>query len=110
MQGNGQGSWCRSYPHLCRRFHGGNIVENNDPESRSSRIESTCTVERTTMPTADESKPGQDKNQAAEHVVSAHKILKELQQKAGEHPELGEAITRLEMALNSLAIQTGGLL
>jgi hypothetical protein len=62
------------------------------------------------MPTADESKPGQDKNQAAEHVVSAHKILKELQQKAGEHPELGEAITRLEMALNSLAIQTGGLL
>jgi hypothetical protein len=63
-----------------------------------------------TMSTADERKSGQDTNQAAEHVVSAHKILKELQQKVGEHPELGEAITKLEMALNSLAIQTGGLL
>jgi hypothetical protein len=62
------------------------------------------------MPTLDESKPEQDRNRATEHVVSAHKILKELQQKVGEHPELGEAITKLEMALNSLAIRTGGLL
>jgi hypothetical protein len=36
--------------------------------------------------------------------------LKELQQKVGHHPELGEAITKLEMALNILAIRTGGLL
>jgi hypothetical protein len=28
----------------------------------------------------------------------------------GEHPELGAAITKLEMALNTLAVQTGGLL
>jgi hypothetical protein len=33
-----------------------------------------------------------------------------LQEKIGEHPEIGEAITKLEMALNVLAIQTGGLL
>jgi hypothetical protein len=62
------------------------------------------------MPTSSEPKPEQNSAQAAEHVASAQKILKELQQKVGTHPELGEAITKLEMALNSLAIQTGGLL
>jgi len=62
------------------------------------------------MPTPTEPKPEQDPTQAAEHVASAHQILKDLQRKVGNHPELGEAITKLEMALNSLAIQTGGLL
>ena len=62
------------------------------------------------MPTPTELKPDQNSAQAAEHVASAHKILKELQQKVGDHPELGEAITKLEMALNILAIKTGGLL
>jgi hypothetical protein len=62
------------------------------------------------MPTSSEPKPEQNSTQAAEHVASAHKILMELQKKVGTHPELGEAITKLEMALNSLAIQTGGLL
>jgi hypothetical protein len=62
------------------------------------------------MPTPTEPKPHQDQTNAAEHVASAHKLLKELQKKAGTHPELGEAITRLEMALNILAVQTGGLL
>ena len=59
------------------------------------------------MPTPSQPKPEQDAAQAAEHVASAHKLLKELQQKVGSHPELGEAITKLEMALNSLAIQIG---
>jgi hypothetical protein len=62
------------------------------------------------MPTPTEPKPEQDPTQAAEHVASAHQLLKELQQKVGHHPELGEAITKLEMALNILAIRTGGLL
>jgi hypothetical protein len=62
------------------------------------------------MPTPTEPKPHQDQNNAVEHVASAHKLLKELQKKAGTHPELGEAITKLEMALNILAVQTGGLL
>ncbi len=63
------------------------------------------------MPTPSEPKPAaHDPAQAAEHVASAQKILKELQKKTGSHPELGEAITKLEMALNSLAIRTGGLL
>jgi hypothetical protein len=63
-----------------------------------------------TMPTSSEPKPEQTPAQAAEHVASAHQILKDLQPKVGNHPELGEAITKLEMALNILAIKTGGLL
>ena len=62
------------------------------------------------MQTPREPKPEQDSIQAVEHVASAHQILKDLQQKVGSHPELGEAITKLEMALNILAIKTGGLL
>jgi hypothetical protein len=63
-----------------------------------------------TMQTPTERTPQQDPAQVVEHVASAHQILKELQKKVGEHPELGEAITKLEMALNILAVQTGGLL
>jgi hypothetical protein len=48
--------------------------------------------------------------EAEAHTASAQQILKALQEKIGEHPEIGEAITKLEMALNVLAIQTGGLL
>ncbi len=66
--------------------------------------------EQTTMPAPSEPKPEQNPVQAAEHIASAHQILKSLQEKVGDHPELGEAITKLEMALNILAIQTGGLL
>jgi hypothetical protein len=62
------------------------------------------------MPTPTKPKPDQDPAQAAEHVASARQLLKELQQRVGSHPELGEAITKLEMALNILAVQTGGLL
>ena len=63
-----------------------------------------------TMPTPSEPNPERDAILAAEHVASAHQILKDLQKKIGNHPEIGEAITKLEMALNILAIQTGGML
>ena len=62
------------------------------------------------MATPSEPKTEQDSIQAAEHIASAHRILKDLQKKVGNHPELGEAITKLEMALNTLAVQTGGML
>ena len=63
------------------------------------------------MPKPTKPQPKQNPDQAAQHVKSAHQILKGLQKKVGDHhPELGEAITKLEMALNSLAIRTGGLL
>jgi len=61
------------------------------------------------MPAHDEHKPEQDTAQAAAHIASAHQILKAMQGKIGEHPEIGAAITKLEMALNDLAVQTGGL-
>jgi hypothetical protein len=57
-----------------------------------------------------EHKPEQDTAQAAARIASAHQILKALQAKIGEHPEIGAAITKLEMALNDLAVQTGALL
>ncbi|HMB83561.1 MAG TPA: hypothetical protein VKI40_05850 [Terriglobales bacterium] len=62
------------------------------------------------MSTPSEPKPEQNPVQAVEHIASAHQILKDLQEKVGDHPELGEAITKLEMALNILAIRTSGLL
>jgi hypothetical protein len=62
------------------------------------------------METQSQRNPEQDPVQAAAHIASAHQILKALQEKIGEHPELGAAITKLEMALNILAVQTGGLL
>jgi hypothetical protein len=48
--------------------------------------------------------------QAAAHISNAHQILKVLQDKIGKHPELGAAITKLEIALNLLTIKTGGVL
>ena len=61
-----------------------------------------------TPPTEPKTVP--DSSSAATHISSAQQILKALQSKIGEHPELGAAITKLEMALNDLAIQTGGML
>lgn len=47
---------------------------------------------------------------AIEHVAGAHERLKALQQRIGEHPELAEAILKLENALSILTVKTGGLL
>ncbi|HZQ23376.1 MAG TPA: hypothetical protein VFA89_11310 [Terriglobales bacterium] len=52
----------------------------------------------------------QSQQPAAEHVASAHQLLQTLRARIGEHPELGQAITKLEMALNLLAVNTGGML
>ncbi len=62
------------------------------------------------METHSERDPKSNPAQVEEHIKSAAQILRALQQKIGEHPEIGAAITKLEMALNDLAIQTGGLL
>jgi hypothetical protein len=47
---------------------------------------------------------------AIEHVTSAQELLKSLQKKVGEHPELAEAIRKLESALSILTVKTGGML
>jgi predicted translin family RNA/ssDNA-binding protein len=58
------------------------------------------------MPTQDQSQL----EQAAEHVTGAHTLLQSLQEEIGEHPELRQALNKLEMALAILGVQTGGML
>jgi hypothetical protein len=62
------------------------------------------------MDTQSERNPESNSAKVEAHIKSAQQILKTLQEKIGEHPEIGAALTKLEMALNDLAIQTGGLL
>jgi hypothetical protein len=62
------------------------------------------------METPNEPNPKTNPADAEAHIRSAQQILEALQEKIGEHPEIGAAITKLEMAPNDLAIQTGGLL
>jgi len=47
---------------------------------------------------------------AAEHVAEAHRILNGLRQQLDRHPDLEEAIAKLEMALSLLTTRTGGML
>ena len=47
---------------------------------------------------------------AVEHISSARELLNALRKRIGEHPELGEAITKLETALSLLTLETGGML
>jgi hypothetical protein len=44
------------------------------------------------------------------HVSGAHELLNALRKRIGEHPELAEAITKLETALSLLTVETGGML
>jgi hypothetical protein len=62
------------------------------------------------MEAKSEPNPKPDSAQATAHVASAHQILKALQEKIGKHPELGDAITKLETALSILTVKTGGML
>jgi hypothetical protein len=54
--------------------------------------------------------PGPAQKKAAEQVADAHKLLTALQQELEHHPELDQAIAKLELALSALTLQTGGLL
>ena len=62
------------------------------------------------MQSPSERDPESNPPEVEAHIKSAHQILKALQEKIGVHPEIGEAITKLEMALNVLAVRTGGML
>ncbi len=62
------------------------------------------------MPTQGESNPQSGEPSAADHVAAASQLLKNLQSKLGDHPEIREAVDKLEMALAILGVQTGGLL
>lgn len=58
----------------------------------------------------EEPTPEKAPHPAAENVAEAHRLLQSLQSELGKYPALDEAITKLELALSALTIQTGGLL
>jgi hypothetical protein len=62
-------------------------------------------------PKSDESKAGQQPlAEPIQHIAGAHQLLKSLSEKFGAiHPELNEAITKLELALSALTVNTGGM-
>jgi len=50
--------------------------------------------------------------QVLEHIAGAHQQLKTLRDRLGilnRHPEIEEALTKLEMALSALSVGTGGM-
>ncbi len=62
-------------------------------------------------PKSGETKGGeQPLREPIEHITGAHQLLKTLNEKFGAiHPELNEAITKLELALSALTVNTGGM-
>ena len=67
------------------------------------------------MPIRSATKPPHtpDSAQAIEHLSRARQLLKSLREKlesAEHHSQLDEAITKVELALSALNIQTGGFL
>jgi hypothetical protein len=46
----------------------------------------------------------------AKQVAEAHSLLLTLRERLDKHPELEDAIRRLEIALEQLTLQTGGML
>ncbi|MGZ4815830.1 MAG: hypothetical protein ACXVZV_10495 [Terriglobales bacterium] len=55
--------------------------------------------------------PNQDRQAiAAQNVAEARRLLDSLRQELDEHPKLEEAIVKLELALENLTLNTGGML
>ena len=62
------------------------------------------------MQSQKDAKPESGSGEAAQQVAGAHALLKVLEVKVGEHPEIGQAIHKLEIALNILGLETGAML
>jgi hypothetical protein len=56
------------------------------------------------------SKEDTDHAPAVEHLSGAYELLNALRKRIGEHPELAAAITKIESALSTLTVKTGGML
>ncbi|MGZ4788238.1 MAG: hypothetical protein ACXVZX_06935 [Terriglobales bacterium] len=55
--------------------------------------------------------PNQDRQAiAAQNVAEARRLLDSLRQELDDHPKLEEAIVKLELALENLTLNTGGML
>jgi hypothetical protein len=48
--------------------------------------------------------------EATQNIAEAHRLLTTLRERLDRHPELEQAIEKLEMALSTLTIKSGGLL
>ena len=57
-----------------------------------------------------QSPPPTSPESATQHIAEARNLLKNLREKVGSHPELDEAIRRLEHVLDNLTLTSGGLL
>src|SRR3954470_9361346 len=56
------------------------------------------------------SNPQSDPNQAVQNVKEARQLLQSMREELDRHPKLEEAIVKLELALESLTLKTGGML
>ena len=74
-----------------------------EPEAKEPLSKERLSNDQATNPT--------QASEPVQHVAHAHQLLKGLSEKFGleKHPELQEAITTLELALNKLTIDTGGM-
>jgi hypothetical protein len=83
-----------------------------EPKSDEAKTAEAKTAEAKTVEhkTA-EPKPGeQPLSEPIQHITGAHQLLTSLSEKFGAiHPELNEAITKLELALSALTVNTGGM-
>ena len=63
------------------------------------------------MPATPTNSPSPEQQaQAAQHLQEAHQLLDRLRKRLDQHPELEEAILKIETALNMLTVSTGGML
>jgi len=60
--------------------------------------------------TAPEPNPAPQTQPVVENLTEAHRLLNGLRQRLDRHPELEQAIEKLEMALSQLTVKTGGML
>jgi hypothetical protein len=54
--------------------------------------------------------PEKPQADASQQVAEAHGLLKQMREQISAHPELDQAIEKLEMALSILTTNTGGML
>jgi hypothetical protein len=54
--------------------------------------------------------PEKPQPDASQQVAEAHGLLKQMREQISAHPELDQAIEKLEMALSILTTNTGGML
>lgn len=52
----------------------------------------------------------EQQEKVTQHLQEAHRLLNDLRKRLDKHPELEEAILKIETALSMLTVSTGGML